>query len=79
LNNGINPQPEDKKFDSGFPEVHIIAELALHFLYYNFMRIHETLRVAPAMKAKIAYHIWMWEEFLGRSQEIRQVAWPTTK
>jgi len=27
--------------------------LALHFLYYNFVRIHQTLRVTPAMEAKL--------------------------
>jgi len=27
--------------------------LALHFMYYNFCRIHQTLRVTPAMAAKV--------------------------
>lgn len=39
--------------------------LALHFFYYNFMRIHETLRVTPAMEAGIADHIWGWDEVLS--------------
>ena len=41
------------------------AALALHFFHYNFMRIHQTLRVTPAMQAGIANHIWKWEELLG--------------
>jgi IS1 family transposase len=41
------------------------AAVALHFFYYNFMRIHQTLRVTPAMEARITNHIWTWEEFLG--------------
>ena len=31
---------------------------ALHFAYYNFCRIHKTLRVTPAMEAGITDHIW---------------------
>jgi IS1 family transposase len=36
--------------------------VALHFMYYNFGRIHKTLRVTPAMQAGIADHIWSLEE-----------------
>ena len=32
--------------------------IALHFMHYNFCRIHQSLRVTPAMKAGIADHIW---------------------
>lgn len=32
--------------------------VSLHFMYYNFCRIHQTLRMTPAMKAGIANHIW---------------------
>lgn len=38
--------------------------LDLHFFHYNFMRIHETLRITPAMSAGITNHIWNWEEIL---------------
>ena len=36
--------------------------VALHFMYYNFGRIHKTLRVTPAMEAGIADHAWSVEE-----------------
>jgi IS1 family transposase len=36
--------------------------VAIHFLYYNFARIHKTLRVTPAMEAGIANHPWTLEE-----------------
>jgi len=39
--------------------------LALHFFYYNFMRIHQTLRITPAMECRITDHIWKWEEILN--------------
>jgi IS1 family transposase len=32
--------------------------LALHFMYYNFCRIHETLRVTPAMAAGVTGRLW---------------------
>lgn len=38
------------------------AAVALHFMYYNFCRIHKTLRVTPAMEAGIASHVWSLEE-----------------
>ena len=41
------------------------AALALHFAHYNFMRIHSTLRVTPAMEAGITDNIWSWEDLLG--------------
>lgn len=35
---------------------------SLHFMYYNFARIHQTLRVTPAMEAGISDHVWGIEE-----------------
>jgi len=32
--------------------------LAIYFMYYNFCRVHQTLRVTPAMEAGIADHVW---------------------
>jgi len=39
--------------------------VALHFMHYNFARIHQTLRVTPAMEAGIADHVWRLEEIAG--------------
>ena len=41
------------------------AALALHFAHYNFMRVHGTLRVTPAMEAGVTDHMWAWEELLA--------------
>ena len=38
--------------------------VALHFMHYNFCRIHQTLRVTPAMEAGIANHVWGIEEIV---------------
>ena len=41
------------------------AAIALYFMYYNFGRIHQTLRVTPAMEAGVANHVWSVEEIVG--------------
>lgn len=38
--------------------------IALHFMWYNFGRIHQTLRVTPAMEAGVANHVWTVEEIV---------------
>ena len=39
--------------------------VALHFMYYNFARVHKTLRVTPAMEAGVSDHVWSLEEIAG--------------
>jgi hypothetical protein len=34
------------------------AALSLHFVWYNFCRVHQTLRVTPAMAAGIVEEVW---------------------
>jgi len=41
------------------------AACALHFAYYNFCRIHKSLRVTPAMEAGVTDHIWSLRELLS--------------
>jgi IS1 family transposase/predicted HTH domain antitoxin len=41
------------------------AAVALHFMHYNFARIHKTLRVTPAMEAGISDHVWSLNEIAG--------------
>lgn len=36
--------------------------VALHFMYYNFGRIHKSLRITPAMAAGVSDHVWSLEE-----------------
>jgi IS1 family transposase len=40
------------------------AMVALHFVYYNFGRIHKTLRITPAMAAGLSDHVWSLEEIV---------------
>jgi IS1 family transposase len=37
---------------------HHAASVALHFMHYNFVRIHQTLRMSPAMSAGLTKHLW---------------------
>ena len=39
--------------------------VALHYMQYNFCRIHQTLRVTPAMEAGVADHVWSLDELIG--------------
>jgi len=40
-------------------------QLAIHYMHYNFCRVHKTLRVTPAMEAGIADHVWTLEEIIA--------------
>lgn len=39
--------------------------VALYFAYYNFCRVHQTLRVTPAMESGLADHVWGVEELVA--------------
>ena len=48
-----------KKIENHAPMV------SLYFMYYNFGRVHQTLRVTPAMEAGLSDHVWSIEEIVG--------------
>lgn len=39
--------------------------VALHFMNYNFCRVHQTLRVTPAMEAGVSDHVWSIDEIIN--------------
>jgi len=39
--------------------------VAIHYMFYNFGRIHQSLRVTPAMEAGISDHVWSIEEMIA--------------
>ncbi len=41
------------------------AAVALYMAWYNFCRVHQTLRVTPSMEAELTDHIWTVEELLN--------------
>ena len=38
------------------------AAVAIHFMHYNFARIHKSLRITPAMAVGVSDHVWDLEE-----------------
>jgi len=48
-----------KKFEN---HCHMVA---IYHMYYNFCRVHQTLRITPAMQAGIADHVWSLEEMVS--------------
>ncbi len=57
-----------KKFEN---HCHMVA---IYFAYYNFCRIHQTLRVTPAMQARLTDHVWSFEELVGLLSEAEDKA-----
>jgi IS1 family transposase len=51
-----------------------IHSLALFYMHYNFARIHQTLRVTPAMEAGVSDHVWSMEEIVALSGAHRAAA-----
>lgn len=54
LTNGFSKKVENLAF-----------AVALHFMHYNFCRVHQTLRVTPAMEAGLTDHVWSIEELIA--------------
>jgi IS1 family transposase len=42
-----------------------VHSVALHYMFYNFCRVHQTLRVTPAMEAGLSDHVWSIEELVA--------------
>lgn len=57
------------RLTNGFSKKHanLNYSYAIQFFHYNFMRIHSTIRVTPAMESKITKKVWTWEDLLVRN------------
>ena len=51
----------------------LAAAVALHFMYYNFRRRHQTLGMTPAVAAGIADHVWTLDELIGLLEAAERV------
>jgi IS1 family transposase len=51
-----------------------IASIAIHYMHYNFCRVHQTLRVTPAMEAGIADHVWTIAELVSLAEPLQKAA-----
>jgi hypothetical protein len=45
--------------------VSVAHAVSLHFCYYNFVSIHQTLKIAPAMAAGVTDRLWEIEDLLA--------------
>lgn len=43
------------------------AAVSLHFAHYNFVLVHQTLRVIPAMEARVSDRLWSLDELVERT------------
>ena len=48
----------------------LTCAVALHFAYYNFVRVHSTLKTTPAVAAGVADHVWTLQELIGLLEAI---------
>jgi IS1 family transposase len=49
--------------------------VSLHMMHYNFCRVHQTLRVTPAMQAGLSDHVWSLEELVALIPEPTVAPW----
>ena len=47
----------------------LTAAVSLHFAHYNFVRVHRTLRVTPAMEAGVSDRLWTLDELVERASQ----------
>jgi IS1 family transposase len=45
------------------------AAVSLHFCHYNFVRLHKSLRITPAMAAGVSDHLWTLEELVEQTSK----------
>ncbi len=48
--------------------------IAIWHMYYNFARVHQTLRVTPAMEAGLSSHVWSIQELVSLDSRFAMVA-----
>ena len=53
--------------------------VAQHFMFYNFCRVHQTLRVTPAMAAGLTDHVWDVADLVALIPASPRAAWGSKK
>jgi IS1 family transposase len=51
----------------------LAAAVSLHFMHYNFVRVHKTLGTTPAVAAGVADHVWTLDELIGLLEQAERV------
>ena len=63
LTNGFS-----KKFEN---HAHMVA---IYTVWYNWIRIHKTLKVTPSMEAKLTDRLWSFDEIVNLMDEVAKPA-----
>lgn len=50
-----------------------VASIAIHYLHYNYARVHQTLKTSPAVAAGISNHVWKLDEIIALLEQSRKV------
>jgi IS1 family transposase len=50
------------------------AAVSLHFAHYNFVRVHRSLRVTPAMEARVSNRLWSIDELVERTSKLGRLS-----
>ena len=53
--------------------------MSIHYMHYNFVRIHKTLRVSPAVAAGVTDRLWSMEELVGLADQREMIERETRK
>lgn len=51
----------------------LAAAVSLHFMHYDFCRVHQTLGTTPAVAAGVTDHVWTLAELIGLLEEAERV------
>src|SRR5438874_8495961 len=51
----------------------LTAAVSLHFMYYNFCRVHQTLKTTPAVAAGVTDHVWSLDDLIGLLEDAERV------
>ena len=51
----------------------LAAAVSLHFMHYNFCRVHKTLGTTPAVAAGVTDHVWTLDELIGLLEAAERV------
>jgi hypothetical protein len=60
----VNDSPKDVTHYSVSIDDISLGNASVHAVYYNFARIHQTLRITPAMASGLSNHVWSREEIV---------------
>jgi len=62
---GVQVYQYDYTLSGMIPSFPTYRQVAIHFMHYNWVRVHKSLRVTPAMAAGLTSRLWGLEDVVG--------------